>query len=90
MGDFDCCVRSLSGVMWSCVFCSTMYWTDWGSRPKIEMAEKTGEGRRTLVDTGLTWPNGLSLDVDAGKLYWVDANQDKVMCIGCARVLCVF
>lgn len=60
---------------------STMYWTDWGRLAKIEMADKTGEGRKTIADgPRVKWPNGITLDVDADKLYWVDAYTDRVMC----------
>lgn len=65
-----------------CVHCSLlarmMYWTDWGSKPKIEGADMSGASRRTLVDTGLGWPNGITLDQENQALYWVDALRDRV------------
>ena len=64
------------------LICSTMYWTDWGSTtPKIEMAAKTGVERTVIVAKGSTtvkWPNGITLDLDNEKLYWVDAYTDRV------------
>ena len=37
----------------------------------------SGEGRRIIVDigniTGAGWPNGLTLDYVAERLYWIDA-----------------
>ena len=55
-----------------------MYWTDWGSHPKIEKAEMTGKQRVVLVNSGLYWPNGLTLDKENNRLYWVDASYDKL------------
>ena len=55
-----------------------MYWTDWGSSPKIEKAEMTGQQRSAIVTTGLHWPNGLTLDRDKNRLYWVDAYLHKL------------
>lgn len=41
-----------------------MYWTDWGSHPKIEVADMSGANRQTLISTDLGWPNGLVLDLE--------------------------
>lgn len=51
-----------------------MYWTDWGTNAKIEMATMGGYSRRSLVDRGLVWPNGLTLDYEQNLIYWADAN----------------
>ena len=37
-----------------------------------------GSDRRVLHSIGLTWPNGLTVDYLAQKIYWVDANQDRI------------
>ena len=58
-----------------------MYWSDWGARPRIERAALDGSGRQVLVNTSLTWPNGLAIDVAARKLYWGDAKQDRIECV---------
>lgn len=55
-----------------------MYWTDWGSHPKIEKAEMNGKRRVVLVSSSLAWPNGLTLDQGKNRLYWVDASYDKL------------
>ena len=55
-----------------------MYWTDWGSSPKIEKASMDGTSRRVLFDSGLGWPNGLTLDYTSQTLYWTDAQLDKL------------
>ena len=38
-----------------------MYWTDWGSRPRIEKAGMDGSHINTIVDTDIVWPNGLAI-----------------------------
>ena len=57
-----------------------MYWTDWGAQAKIERADMSGGARQTLVNKNLGWPNGITLDHQTQKLYWVDAYYDRVSC----------
>ncbi|UYV76343.1 LRP4 [Cordylochernes scorpioides] len=38
-----------------------LFWTDWGSLPKIERAWLDGSSRRVLVASDLGWPNGLAI-----------------------------
>ena len=54
-----------------------MFWTDWGRHPKIEAAWLDGSQRTTIVNTNLTFPNGLALDYERKLLYWVDAGDDS-------------
>ena len=49
-----------------------MYWSDWGSDGRIEKAGMDGSQRASIV-TGVTWPNGLSIDFARDRLYWTDA-----------------
>ena len=56
-----------------------MYWTDWGKHPKIERADLDGGNRRVLVNQSIFWPNGLCIDYEEDKLYWVDAKLDKIV-----------
>ena len=51
-----------------------MYWTDWGYHAKIERTDMSGKQRVALVNLPLSWPNGLTLDKDEHRLYWVDAS----------------
>ena len=60
------------------VFDRIMYWTDWGYHAKIERADMSGQQRVVLVNTSLSWPNGLTLDQERNRLYWVDASYDKL------------
>ena len=55
-----------------------MYWTDWGFNPKIEKANMAGKERSVLIDSVLHWPNGLTLDKDTNRLYWVDGSYHKL------------
>ncbi|GIY34998.1 low-density lipoprotein receptor-related protein 4 [Caerostris darwini] len=55
-----------------------LFWSDWGKPPKIERAYLDGTGRRVIVATDLGWPNGLTIDYEARRLYWVDAQLDRI------------
>ena len=64
--------------MYVCVCLRYMYWTDWGSFPRIERAFMNGEERMDLVNHTLHWPNGLTIDHVYNKLYWADAGEDNI------------
>lgn len=53
-----------------------MIWSDWGENPKIECAAMDGDPstRRVLVKDNIFWPNGLTVDIEKGLIYWVDGN----------------
>ncbi|XP_019869028.2 low-density lipoprotein receptor-related protein 4 isoform X2 [Aethina tumida] len=57
-----------------------LYWSDWGSKPKIERSFLDGSSRKTIVDTDLSLPIGLVVDYLAKRLYWIDAkmNAEKI------------
>ena len=60
-------------------FCfSLLFWTDWGSSPKIERSSLAGENRQTLVSTNIRWPNDIAVDHISKRLYWIDAYYDKL------------
>ena len=50
-----------------------MFWTDWGEQPKIERAEMDGSNRGIIIRQDIHWPNGLTIDYSAEKIYWTDA-----------------
>ena len=52
-----------------------MYWTDWGEEARIERGGMDGSPptRSAIVTTDIQWPNGLTIDHPAGRLYWTDA-----------------
>ena len=47
-----------------------VYWTDSGTG-KISRANLDGSGAEDLI-TGLDSPQGIALDIDGGKMYWVE------------------
>lgn len=60
-----------------------MFWTDWEeSNPRIEKATMAGQSRKVLfrvaeiVSGG--WPNGITCDFSAERLYWIDAKSDSI------------
>lgn len=50
-----------------------LYFSDWGSNPMIAAAGMDGKSQKALVSTNIHWPNGLALDWQNNRLYWVDA-----------------
>ncbi|XP_023930314.1 prolow-density lipoprotein receptor-related protein 1 [Lingula anatina] len=61
-----------------------LFWTDWEKdKPRIESCSMSGHGRTvvvniTLIDSEGAWPNGLTLDYDLRRVYWVDARSDTI------------
>lgn len=78
MNQDMCKINSLTNTYHLSVSLRFMYWTDWGEHPKIERANLDGTDRLVLLNSSLGWPNGLAIDHAAGKLYWGDANTDKI------------
>lgn len=37
-----------------------------------------GQGRQSVVSSGLVWPNGLTIDIESQILCWADAKLDKI------------
>ncbi|XP_061194926.1 low-density lipoprotein receptor-related protein 4-like [Saccostrea echinata] len=56
-----------------------LFWSDWGSEPKIELANMDGSKRRIFLNlSGEAWPNGLIIDYQENVLYWVDAKKNTI------------
>ena len=58
-----------------------MFWTDWGSPPKIERASLAGLDRTVLVDLTTSaqyWPNGIFVDYKEDRVYWIDGWIDAI------------
>lgn len=49
-----------------------MFWSDWGDQAMIERAGMDGKSRMIVTAKNLKWPNGLAIDYDQQKLYFVD------------------
>lgn len=60
-----------------------LFWTDWESgHPRIESCSMSGDGRKVVVRVDAVsdgaWPNGLTLDYGAERIYWIDARSDSI------------
>lgn len=55
-----------------------LYWTDWGDHSLIGRIGMDGSSRSVIVDTKITWPNGLTLDYVTERIYWADAREDYI------------
>ena len=62
-----------------------MYWSSWSNtQPTIERASMDGSNRKTLVQFSSAWwqprarPNGLALDLENRRLYWVDTGNSVI------------
>ena len=55
-----------------------MFWTDWGTNPRIERSDLDGGLRKTIIDTQIFWPNGLTIDYPTQTIYFADAKLDYI------------
>ncbi|XP_052861860.1 sortilin-related receptor-like [Anopheles cruzii] len=57
-----------------------LFWTDWNSiRPSISRSNMDGTDVRELfTKPDVAWPNGVTIDYMAERLYWVDASKDYI------------
>ncbi|KAK7580566.1 hypothetical protein V9T40_001195 [Parthenolecanium corni] len=55
-----------------------LFWTDWGTVPRIERAGMDGTHRKIIVTYDVKWPNGLTLDLVQSRIYWVDAKLNII------------
>ncbi|XP_045708979.1 low-density lipoprotein receptor [Phyllostomus hastatus] len=58
-----------------------MYWTDWGTPAKIKKGGLNGVDIHSLVTENIQWPNGITLDLSSGRLYWVDSKLHSISSI---------
>ncbi|KAL0969852.1 hypothetical protein UPYG_G00233220 [Umbra pygmaea] len=63
--DYDCKERKV-------------YWTDLAGRTISRAKMEPGAEPETLINTGLTSPEGLAVDVKRRVMFWVDSTPDKI------------
>ncbi|XP_072180611.1 uncharacterized protein [Diadema setosum] len=52
-----------------------LFWTDYGEPAMIERATLAGKNRTTIIDTDLFSPNGITVDYETDRIYWVDPRR---------------
>jgi low density lipoprotein-related protein 2 len=55
-----------------------LFWTDWGENPRIERIGMDGTMRKTIINTKIYWPNGLTLDIPTQRIYFADSKLDFI------------
>ncbi|KAJ8960391.1 hypothetical protein NQ314_006081 [Rhamnusium bicolor] len=57
-----------------------MFWTDWSAEnPSVNRANLDGTNNITLFGRDkVEWPNGITIDYVANRIYWVDARRDYI------------
>ena len=57
-----------------------MFWTDWAvDSPSVSRANLDGSNvKRLFVTPDVEWPNGITVDYIAERIYWVDARNDYI------------
>lgn len=55
-----------------------MYWAELGEHVMIERAYLDGNGRQILIGFGVAQPNGLTIDIEAQRLYWCDTGLGTI------------
>ncbi|XP_072027600.1 low-density lipoprotein receptor-related protein 2-like [Amphiura filiformis] len=49
-----------------------LYWTNRGTRPKIERSDLAGENRQLVATANVRSPHGIAIDYITERLYWTD------------------
>lgn len=52
------------GILKLYFFNSYLFWTEWGKNPCIGRARLDGSDQVTLVNSGIAWPNGITIDYE--------------------------
>lgn len=57
-----------------------LFWTDWSqTKPSITRSNLDGTDIRVLfTKPTIVWPNGITIDYIAERVYWVDASKDYI------------
>ena len=55
-----------------------LFLTDWGRNPRILRSQMDGSGLQTLISKQVGWPNGITIDYNTRRVYWIDARYDYI------------
>ena len=61
-----------------CLVFRYVFWTDWGLSPYIGRAGLDGSNQTQIINTKLSWPNGITIDIITDKIWWCDAHLDFI------------
>jgi len=66
-----------------------MYWSISGPHARIVRSLLDGSNQTTIVNSGISSPAALSVDISTGDVYWTDVNVDaiQVRCSVCVLTL---
>ena len=62
-------------------FRGALFWTEWSrgrGRARIARAQLDGTNATTIRDREIGWPNGLAIDTEHERLWWVAAQLDAM------------
>ena len=59
------------------MFSRYLFWSDWGLKA-IQRAQLDGSDIKVLINTSLNFVNGITIDYDHDRLYFVDAAYDRI------------
>ncbi|OPL33300.1 hypothetical protein AM593_10802, partial [Mytilus galloprovincialis] len=69
-------------VYWSDVrakkISSLLFFSDWGSQPRIERCRMDGGERTIIINLDIIWPNGMTIDHIGKRLYWIDGSLNQI------------
>ena len=74
-----------------------MYWSNWPEGPplanlegeeggKIEVSWLDGSHRETFLSEDIIWPNGLSIDFKASRIYWCDSFLQRIESLSLSKM----
>ena len=55
-----------------------LFWSDWGQYPFIARIGMDGYKRKNIITRDIYWPNGVTVDYNSDRLFWVDAQTVRL------------
>jgi len=60
-----------------------LFWTEWGQNPCIGRSRLDGSDQVTLVNSGIMWPNGISIDYEVHLHTDAEQHYDQTSPLHC-------